>query len=92
MPNRLVTSGNPEPLTLVKSSAGPPAAIDAAMDLGGFEVGIDRRLHRDEVAVTAKLVEKRAEIGERHDGRARSGLAGPASRLPIAASASALPP
>ena len=40
----------------------------APMNLGGFEMGIDLRFDRDEVIVTAKLVEKRAEIGERRNG------------------------
>ena len=38
----------------------------AAVDLRRFEMRIDRRLHRDEVVVTAKLVDERAEIGKRH--------------------------
>ena len=39
---------------------------DAAVNLGGFEMGIDRRLHRDDVVVTAELVDEGAEIGKRH--------------------------
>jgi hypothetical protein len=34
------------------------------MDFGSFEVGIDGRFDRDQVVVTAKLVEKRAKIGK----------------------------
>jgi hypothetical protein len=32
-------------------------------------MGIDRRLHRDEVVVTAKLTDERTQIGERHGPR-----------------------
>ncbi len=39
----------------------------AAMNLRGFEVGIDLRFDRDKVVVTAKLVEKRAQIRKRHE-------------------------
>ena len=38
----------------------------AAMDLGDLEVRIDRRLHRDDVVVTAEAVDERAEVGKRH--------------------------
>ena len=53
----------------------------AAMDLRDFEVGIDLRFDRDKVVVTAKLVEKRAEIGERH-GTAADAPATGSGRLP----------
>jgi hypothetical protein len=32
-------------------------------------MGIDHRLHRDEVVVTAKLIDERPQIGERHGSR-----------------------
>jgi hypothetical protein len=34
------------------------------VDFGYFEIGIDRCLHRDEVVVTAKLVDEGAEVWE----------------------------
>ena len=37
---------------------------DAAMDLRGLEIGIDRRGDLDEVVVAAQPIEKRAEIGK----------------------------
>ncbi len=37
---------------------------DPAMDLRGFEMGIDRRRDLDEVVVAAQAIEKGAEIGE----------------------------
>jgi hypothetical protein len=36
------------------------------MDLGDFQLWIDLRFHRDEVTVTANLVEKRAQVWKRH--------------------------
>jgi hypothetical protein len=34
------------------------------MDFGGFEMAIDRRLHRDDVLVPAEALDERAEIGK----------------------------
>ena len=65
VPKRLVTSRKSDRATLVKISAGPAGGDDATVNLGGFEVGIDRRLHRDDVVVTAELVEEGAQIGKR---------------------------
>jgi hypothetical protein len=45
------------------------------MNLCDLEMGIDLGLHRDEVRVTAKLVEKSAEVWERHE------VAGPLSTV-----------
>ena len=59
MPNRLVTSRNGD-LELPVRARIPDVGEQqrrtarrdhAAMDFGGFEVRIDRRLHRDDVAV-----------------------------------------
>jgi hypothetical protein len=37
-----------------------------AVDLRRLEMRRDRRLHRDEVSVTAKAIEKRPEVGKAH--------------------------
>ena len=42
------------------------------MNLRGFQMGIDRRLHVDEVVVTTELVDERAEIGKTQDSLGRS--------------------
>ena len=42
----------------------PTGRDDAAVDLGGLEVRIDRRLHNREVAVTPQPVDERTQIGE----------------------------
>jgi hypothetical protein len=47
------------------------------MDFGDFEVGIDRSLHRDDVIVTAKLVDERAKIGETQFGTVSASALGP---------------
>jgi hypothetical protein len=52
------------------------------VDLGNLEVGVDRRLHGDEVVVTAKAIEKRTQIGERHGVALGSGLWASGSRPP----------
>ena len=49
----------------------------AAVNLRGFEMRIDRRFDRDEVVVTAKLVEKRAKVRERHVVGLRTTVYGP---------------
>src|SRR6185503_2942485 len=36
-----------------------------AVNLRRFEMRVDRRIDRDKVVVTAKLIEKRAQVGER---------------------------
>ena len=51
-------------LDVGKEQRRSAARDDAPMDLRDFEMWIDLRLHRDEVIVTAKLVEKGAEVGE----------------------------
>jgi hypothetical protein len=44
---------------------GTASGNDAPVDLRSFEMGIDLRFDRDKVVVTAKLVEKYAEIRKR---------------------------
>jgi hypothetical protein len=51
-------------LDIGKEQRGTAARYHASMDLSDLEMWIDLRLHRDEVIVTVKAIEKRAEVGE----------------------------
>ena len=51
-------------LDVGEEERGSAAGNDAPMNLCDLEMGIDLGLHRDEVPVTAKLVEKSAEVWE----------------------------
>jgi hypothetical protein len=51
-------------LDVGEQQRGSAARYDTSMDLGDFKVGIHLRLHRNEVIVTAKPIEKRAEVGK----------------------------
>ena len=42
----------------------PAGGDHAAMNLGGFEIRIDRRGDLDEIAVAAQLIEERSQVGE----------------------------
>ena len=42
----------------------PAGGDHAAMDLGGFEVRIDRRADLDEIPIAAELIEERSQIAE----------------------------
>ena len=49
----------------VREQQRRPAGGDhAAMDLGGFEIRIDRRADLDELAIAAELIEERSQIAE----------------------------
>jgi len=54
---------------VVEKQRRSPGGDDAAVNLGRFKMGIDHCLHRDDIVVTAKLIDERPQIGERHGSR-----------------------
>ena len=64
VPNRFVTSGNARAAHVGEEQRRPAGGDHAAVDLGGFEMRVDRRLDRDEVAIGAQPIQEGAEIGE----------------------------
>jgi hypothetical protein len=59
------------PFDVGEEQRGTAGGDHAAVDFRSFEMGINRRFDRDKVGVTAKLVEERAEIGERVGQRSK---------------------
>ena len=79
VPNWLMSSGRCEPLTFVKSSAGPPRLDRAVDDLGDLEVRVDLGLDLDELALPPQEVDPGAQVSEGHRHESIRGLV-PASR------------
>ena len=55
-------------LDVREQQRGPARRNHPAVDFGDFEIGVDGRVDRDEVAIAAQTIEKRAEIGKRRIG------------------------
>ena len=53
-------------MRLREDQRGPAGGDDAAVDLGGFEVGVDRHVDLDHIAAVAQQLEEDAEISWRH--------------------------
>ena len=64
VPNRLVTSGNAAPFTLVNSSAGPPAAITRRWISATSSTGSTGAAISIDVAVTPQLIDERSQVQE----------------------------
>ena len=62
-------------LDVGEEQRGTARGNHTAVNLRGFEMRIDLRFDRDKVVVTAKLIEKRAEIGKRQASWLRAFLA-----------------
>ena len=67
VPNRFDTIGNGVPFTRAKNRAGPPAAIDAALDLGGLQVRVDLLLDADELPGPLQVRDARRKVAIAHD-------------------------
>ena len=66
VPNRLLTIGKRQPFTRVKSSAGPPAAHDAPLNLGHFQPRVDFGIDAHELAVALEIVDTFAKRAIAH--------------------------